>query len=112
MESATLQTFKQVGLHHKEAGKKEGEMSSPVVDRPTATITDGRTYLRDLTNEVSETALEVLRDMEIGEKMSRKKFARMISPYDSPTAIKVIDDLEDLGWVTITHDCKEILRMH
>ena len=46
-------------------------MSSPVVDRPTATITDGRTYLRDLTNEVSETALEVLRDMKIGEKKSQ-----------------------------------------
>lgn len=73
--------------------------------------TGGRAYYMQLVNETTQNALNILDGMSIGESVPRKEFARKIAPYDAPTALKVIDDLESIGRISVSKDLKSITRL-
>ena len=74
-------------------------------------ITPGRAYYAQLVNETAQNALDVLEGMSVGSLVPRKEFARKIAPYDAPTALKVIDDLESIGRISVSKDLKTITRI-
>jgi hypothetical protein len=77
-------------------------------------ITPGRAYYAQLVNETAQNALDVLdvlEGMSVGGTVPRKEFARRIAPYDAPTALKVIDDLESIGRISVSKDLKTITRL-
>lgn len=74
-------------------------------------ITPGRAYYAQLVNETAQNALDVLESMNVGSSVPRKEFARKIAPYDAPTALKVIDDLESIGRISVSKDLKTITRL-
>ena len=73
--------------------------------------TGGRAYYAQLVNETTQNALSILDGMSVGESVPRKEFARRIAPYDAPTALKVIDDLESIGRISVSRDQKSITRL-
>lgn len=74
-------------------------------------ITPGRAYYAQLVNETAQNALDVLESMNVGSSVPRKEFAGKIAPYDAPTALKVIDDLESIGRISVSKDLKTITRL-
>lgn len=74
-------------------------------------ITGGRAYYAQLVNETAQNALNTLESMNVGGTVPRKEFARKIAPYDAPTALKVIDDLESIGRISVSKDLKTITRL-
>jgi len=74
-------------------------------------ITPGRAYYAQLVNETAQNALNTLEGMNVGGTVPRKEFARKIAPYDAPTALKVIDDLESIGRISVSKDLKTITRL-
>ena len=73
--------------------------------------TGGRAYYTQLVDETAQNALNILDGMNVGESVPRKEFARQIAPYDAPTALKVIDDLESIGRISVSKDQKSITRL-
>ena len=74
-------------------------------------ITPGRAYYAQLVKETAQNALNTLEGMNVGGTVPRKEFARQIAPYDAPTALKVIDDLESIGRISVSKDLKTITRL-
>ena len=74
-------------------------------------ITPRRADFAQLVNETAQNALNTLEGMNVGGTVPRKEFARQIAPYDAPTALKVIDDLESIGRISVRKDLKTITRL-
>ena len=74
-------------------------------------ITPGRAYYAQLVNETTQNALNALEGMDVGGTVPRKEFARKIAPYDAPTALKVIDDLESTSRISVSKDQKTITQL-
>ncbi len=69
------------------------------------------TYYAQLVNETAQKALDALKGMNVGGTVPRKEFARQIAPYDAPTALKVMDDLESIRRISVSKDLKTITRL-